>query len=313
MTDWKQVTTSEPCEVCGKESWCQKNGSAIQCMRHNQHPTLGEGRESEDSQGNTYWMWSTISADQENWDGPTIEPSTTRGDDETLNRVYRAFLKESTLLLKHVQALNHRGLSLEQVNELRRRGYGSQRDKGRAGTVRKMIRSGIPESDIAKTPGFYIVEHESSRYWTTSRLEGLVIPVRNADGLIVSLKVRLDDPGKGGKYRAFSSSSKKQKGSSPGSPVHFPIFDGGTSTVRITEGQLKADVATITTGILTIGLHSAGSWKSAAEAALAVNAKTVLVSYDADYRTNRQVRASMVKLVQSLKENGFEVRVESWK
>ena len=79
----------------------------------------------------------------------------------------------------------------------------------------------------------------------------------------------------------------------------------------MTEGYLKADIATLKTGVLTIGLPGVGSWKRAATAARSVDAQNVLVAYDADHRTNRNVRTSLANLTQSLRDE-FNVRMELW-
>lgn len=278
-------------------------------MKTNQHPEHGFGKEKIDSAGDTFWYWSLRPQESNSFPGPTVQLSETRADDETLHRVYSEYLMWCPFDVSLMKALSDRGLTPDQIDDLRRRKYKNHPDKGRAKIIRKMIKNGILESDLAQTPGFVIAEHQGRRYWTTSRLIGMIVPVRNVRGQIVSLKVRQDDPGKGGKYKPFSSSGKQRNGSSPGSPVHFPLFDGDTSTIRITEGQLKADIATMMTGILTIGLNAAGSWKRAAKA---VKAQNVLVAYDADHRTNPSVRRALINLVQSLKKNGFNVSLEIW-
>lgn len=315
MSGFTQVTENEPCEVCGKPDWCQRGPGYIQCMRHNEHPSLGTGTEKQDSRGETFWYWSTNSQEtarreiSQSDSEPSCEICQEKADDETLNRVYSAFLNESPLLNKHTQKLVKRGLTMEEADQFKKLGYRSLWDRGRAEIVKNMIRKGVPEMDIAKTPGFCIVEYKGTRYWTTSRLIGMLIPVRNSFGQIVAVQCRLDEPSSSGKYKAFSS--KKRGGSSPGSPVHYPLFDGDTSTIRVTEGYLKADIATLKTGVLTIGLPGVGSWKRAAAAARRVGAQNVLVAYDADHRTNRKVRTSLTSLTQSLR-NDFNVRMELW-
>ena len=229
MSDFQQVSEKEPCEVCGKPDWCQRGIGYIQCMRHNEHPTLGPGTEKEDSSGEVFWYWRTNSpetARQEfSQDEPSCEVSRDKADEETLNRVYSAFLNESTLLFDHIRKLVKRGLTLEDANQFRKLGYGSLQDRGRAGIVKAMIRKGVPESDIAKTPGFYIVEYEGKRYWTTSRLVGMLIPVRNSAGQIVAVQCRLDQPSSSGKYKAFSS-----KNVGVVLPAHLFIFPHLTVT-----------------------------------------------------------------------------------
>ena len=163
-------------------------------MRHNEHPKLGMGTEKEDKSVNTFWYWRTSlqeTARQEisqSNSEPSCEICQEKADHETLNRVYSAFLKESPLLNKHTQKLVKRGLTMEEADQFKKLGYRSHMDQGRAEIVKNMIRKGVPEMDIAKTPGFYIVEYKGTRYWTTSRLIGMLIPVRNSFGQIIAVQ-----------------------------------------------------------------------------------------------------------------------------
>ena len=78
--------------------------------------------------------------------------------------------------------------------------------------------------------------------------EGLVIPVRQS-GQIVALKVRKHYETDGPKYVYLSGDG----GPSCGSPVHVPLgITGPVDTVRVTEGELKSDVAYAWTGLPTI-------------------------------------------------------------
>jgi hypothetical protein len=89
-------------------------------------------------------------------------------------------------------------------------------------------------------------------------------------------------------------------------------FDGNTTTIRITEGALKADAATRLSGILTIGLPGVNAWKRAARLARLLNAQTVLVAFDADATANRHVANALDRLVRHLQAEGFTVVLERW-
>src|SRR5581483_1260986 len=116
----------------------------------------------------------------------------------------------------------------------------------------KLVQAGL-EPHLPRVPGFHVVEEASgSRCWTVGGHSGLLFPVRDAAGQIVALSVRRDEEGDGGKYSWLSS--KRKGGASPGNPIHVPQFDGDKTVVRVTEGALKANVATHLSGILTIGL-----------------------------------------------------------
>jgi hypothetical protein len=107
-------------------------------------------------------------------------------------------------------------------------------------------------------------------------LEGLVVPVRDLKRRIIALKSRRD--GKHPKYLIWSSS--KRNGPSPGSPVHVPWWWPPTPTVRVTEGELKADVASFLSKTGTIGVPGVSTWRRALPVLAELAAKKVLIAWD---------------------------------
>jgi len=94
---------------------------------------------------------------------------------------------------------------------------------------------------VEGVPGFYI---DKDGEWTihfSNKSSGFLVPVRNMDGLIVGVQIRLDHPYDGRKY-IWLSSAGYQMGTSSGSPVHLS-GNPGEKTVFVTEGPLKGDLA----------------------------------------------------------------------
>ena len=94
----------------------------------------------------------------------------------------------------------------------------------------------INEVDFIGVPGFY---YDNGKV-TSRDLEGIAIPMRNAEGLATAIQVRKDKIEKGKEARyIFFSSSKKDGGCSCGAQVDIinPKYDG---TYFITEGHFKA-------------------------------------------------------------------------
>jgi hypothetical protein len=158
-------------------------------------------------------------------------------------------------------------------------------------------------------PGFFVAEHEG-RYWTVGGLPGLLIPVRDCQGRIVAVLYRPDEQTEGGKYRWLSS--KKRGGPGPGAPIHVPLFNGDKSTVRITEGALKADIATHLSGVLTIGLPGINSVRRVPALLKQLGAKIARVALDADAARNKNVGKAMYNLIRLLKGKGFGLELETW-
>jgi hypothetical protein len=142
-------------------------------------------------------------------------------------------------------------------------------------------------------------------------MAGLVVPVRNLAGQIIALKVRADTPGDGPKYSTVSSA--KYGGPSPGAPVHVPLYTGAPGqTVRLTEGEIKADVATALSGLLTIAIPGVAIWRKALPLVQALQVSQVMLAFDSDWQTNNQVAHALGHAAIALVKAGYTVHVETW-
>lgn len=301
---WSDVSAAEPCQVCGKPDWCSSSDSALICRRESTHPTLGEGEHKKDRTGSEYFLFRL--ATETNY-----LPQKEQADPETLDRIYTALLRKLPLMLDGMKELGRRGLDPNSVQRLRlNRNYGFLGIKGRAAIAADLINQGL-EEELARVPGFIVKQNERGIFWTIAGRAGLLIPVRDVEGRIVAVIVRATDDGNGGRYRYLSS--KKHGGAGPGSPVHVPLHKKHHETVRVTEGCLKADLASVASKVLTLGLPGIASWRRAAGVLKKLGATRVLVAFDADWRTNVAVANALACLVRHLVKNEFKVAVEVWK
>src|SRR5439155_10944889 len=101
-------------------------------------------------------------------------------------------------------------------------------------------------------------------------------------------------------------------GAGPGAPVHVPRWDSDTSRVRITEGELKADVATALSGVLTISAPGVSAWRGALPVLRHLAPTSVLLAFDADAVSNPHVARAAQATAEALATQGWEVVVESW-
>jgi len=144
---------------------------------------------------------------------------------------------------------------------------------------------------------------------------GLLIPVRDVAGLIVALKVRRDVvKDDESRYVYMSSRTRKNPGApSPGSPAHVPAgISGPCNLVRITEGELKADVATQLSGIPTISFPGVSSWRSILPVLEKLQVRTVRLAFDADAATNPNVANALQDSSRKLRKIGYAVELERW-
>jgi hypothetical protein len=311
---WHEASAKNPCPICGGKQWCRysEDMTIACCRKQESHPTWGRGRQKSDKNGDTYFVYQLKpKSTDEQWDAPRYSLADGGGrlaDADTLHRVYTALLDALSLTSDHIKALWARGYD-EKPSALLKRGYRTLKGRRRRIAYR-LVRAGF-EADLPRVPGFHVVEEASgSRCWTVGGPSGLLFPVRDAAGRIIALSVRRDEQGDGGKYGWLSSRSKG--GASPGSPIHVPEFEGDRTTVRVTEGALKANVATRLSGVLTIGLPGVSARRRAAKVLKEIGAKTARVAFDADACHNRNVARSLFTLVHHLRKRGFTVELEAW-
>jgi Zinc-binding domain of primase-helicase len=133
---------------------------------------------------------------------------------------------------------------------------------------------------------------------------GLLIPVRNIKGQIIALRVRVDEPKPGkGKYRWVSSFHPQHnpRGVKAEPCVHVPIgIQAPCGILRVTEGELKADVTSFLSGTPTISIPGVNSWELALPVIRDLQADRVIVSLDADASSNQAVAKAQKYLVKSL-------------
>ena len=224
-----------------------------------------------------------------------------------MDHVYRALLDALPLAPSHRQALRQRGLT---DTEIFRRRYRTFPLQGRTALAQRLVQY-LGADLCAQVPGFYVAERASRRWWSLAGAPGLLIPVRDLDGHIVALKVRADIPGDGPKYTTVSST--KRGGPSPGAPAHVPLHEGARwNTIRLTEGELKADVATAFSGLLTLSIPGVAMWRKALPVLQNLQAPQVLLAFDADWRSNPHVAHALGQAAFALGTAGYEVQVENW-
>src|SRR5205807_10175402 len=131
---------------------------------------------------------------------------------------------------------------------------------------------------------------------------------------VVALKVRRDD---NDDPRYLSVSSSGRGGPGPGAPVHVARWNESTwnesaRVVRITEGELKADVATALSGVLTISVPGVSAWRGALPVLRTLAQAKVLLAFDADAASNPHVARAAQATAEALAAEGWDVAVELW-
>jgi len=298
---WTSVTPDAPCPICGKPDWCsvKKDGTAAICRRGDGD---GGGTYRVDSAGVGYWYHRLDGRPP----SAGVQPGGSQAaDGAVLDLVYGRLLQMLSLDEKHARSLRKRGFGDTEIES------GCYRSLPRGG--RKEIAQTLAEEFGPETlrcvPGFY---RERDGGWSLSGSAGLIVPVRDLEERIVALKVRADREGNGPRYSYLSS--RGHGGPGPGAPVHVPLAarEADHHTIRLTEGELKADVATALSGMPTISVPGVSSWPRALPVLQRLGAQRVHLAFDADAATNKVVARALSEASRALEDAGFEVALERW-
>jgi hypothetical protein len=234
---------------------------------------------------------------------------------QDLHRVYTGLLHILDLTPAYRKNLRSRGLSDDEID---RGAYCTLPLQGRSKIASRLV-EWFGDYICSRVPGLICKRGNRGDYWTLAGSPGMVIPVRDLDHSICGLVIRSDDAAGPNRYRWFSSKSSQGPGAKP--ICHVPLHEcqsnpghdiDNTEVIRITEGQLKSDVATALSGVLTIGLPGCSQWRLALPVLQQLSPKAVYLAWDADARVNSVVAKSLDNAARGLREAGFRVRIETW-
>ena len=303
MNGFKEVNHRNPCPICGKTDWCSMSSDgAVYCCRR--MDTEG-GIQKIDKSGIPYCLYF-----EEGWNETysthpfTKSENVKRAEPAILDQVYQKLLHRFPLTSAHRQNLIQRGLNNE---EIEKRGYGSLGANKRWKKTKDLVEE-LGENVCRHVPGFIKKKGEYGVYWTLSGMPGILIPVRDIQKRIIALKVRLDESTESGKYRYLSS--KAQGGVGAGTHVHVPLFQGVVSDVlQVTEGELKADIATVLQESLTISIPGVSTWRMVFPILEQFHPKTISIAFDSDCRSNSTVANCLEQFAKEIRRKGYELQL----
>ncbi|MDB5334993.1 MAG: hypothetical protein JWN70_612, partial [Planctomycetaceae bacterium] len=306
--NWIRATDESPCAMCGGHDWCSKSGdgTVVACMR-NAQGAYSTRTSTTGATTNLHWCGTgdpPARASLPAWRQPTARVPL--ASVKLRDQVYRRLLELLSLEIQHRTALTNRGLC---ESEIQRRGFRTLPIRGRS-KIALQLHTQFGDV-ILGVPGLIVKVEAQRGYLTLAGSSGLLIPVRNHDQQIVAMKVRRDSAIKGPKYVYLSS--KKYNGPGPGAPVHVPLgITADLDEVRVTEGELKADIATVLSGVPTLSIAGAGNWLPILEHLNALKCRRVRLAFDADVRRNPMVAQALSALACQLATMGIEIGLEHW-
>jgi len=293
MSDWLRVNKSLRCPVCDKPDWCliSTDGKVAICARV----------ESKEPAGNKGAGWlHKIDTIKPLTPLKHIQNKTRKAAPHILDIAYRALLTELQLSPKHREELNHRGLTDEEISKL---GYKTLPACGRSEIATQLNHQEIA---LAGVPGFYY----KAGQWQLAGPAGIAMPVKDTRIRIIGIQVRCD-VAENGKYK-WLSSRNYNAGCSPCAPIHVAGQISINSELWITEGPLKADIASLKLNRLVLAVPGVGNWPGVIPIIRELRPERVIIAFDMDKVNNHAVKLHRNALVKCLISRGVRTFEADW-
>ncbi|QGG46845.1 DUF3854 domain-containing protein [Heliorestis convoluta] len=226
------------------------------------------------------------------------------------DKVYKALLSLFSLGDQQKENLLRRGFTEEEIASF---GYSQMRYQDGIALTKQITKvTGI--SSFTGIPGFYQTKNGQ---WACKTHNALLIPVRNVNGKIYGLRLRISAVNGERVYAWYTSLRDKNGsalsgGSSPGALLHTVRFLH-SDTLWITEGEIKADRSSLALKQNFVSVPGVGNWRLIPDLAEHIKAKHVVIAYDQDSGKTAQVVAKHCKnLANALYQKGLSVHTAIW-
>lgn len=333
------------CNVCHEENHAQGGLIQLHCMLKGLPYATREARSAAyrdllaEYEGLSEKQKNEFHACRENDELAHVEGHPAPAD--VLDLVYRAFLDELKLKDSHRRDLLRRGLTEAQIDEA---GFRSVPRVGFCTYAENaLMKSGALQIEDQEEclekwaeifrekgsviPGFYL--SDSGRIAAVRPDQGYFIPVKDCLGRIAGMQIRFDplpenapeeEKDRYHRYAWFSSAGWKQGCSVRGvSQIHFAGFSSEEEqipeTVGLTEGALKADVASAISGkpfIALIGVGNQEQLPSVLGYLKDHGTKRISVFVDMDLYENAHVASALKGIEEKVTLSGLEFAAWSW-
>ena len=217
---------------------------------------------------------------------------------------YQDMLNHLKLSDEHFKNLLKRGLSEDRISQNQYRSMPKNIDERR---LLARILSDFHE--LNEIPGFYT---DKEGFWTLAGAEGMLIPVKDKEGLIQGLQIRLDKESEHKRKYRWLSSRYLKNGTRCHAWVHV-VGNREAKTAYLTEGALKGDVASFLSDddlfISLSGVNATGYLKQVLKE---FNLLSIKIAIDMDKLTNEKVQKGLYEICQIIKSAGLHYTVLDW-
>lgn len=207
---------------------------------------------------------------------------------ERRSAVYEDFLRQLPLYRRHALDLQRRGFTKKQVIKNLYRSLPDEKER------RDEIASTLASKyDLTGIRGF----RKKNGKWECFYVPGYLIPFRDAKGRIQALQIRTNkgDP----KYLFFGF---RDSGIDHSTPVHVVNADAArrTRSAWVTEGPLKADVASLFFDACFVASPGVSSWRSLIPVLESFDLEEVVQAFDRDQDENPAVKKCVEKFEEEI-------------
>lgn len=249
-----------------------------------------------------------------------------RASDKTIHIIYSSFIDVLRLSKEDLKYLREeRLLSYKEIISTKYRSLDEKVNKKFVLDIliSKIESRGLSKNDLLGVPGFFVKGEEIS----FDNSKGLLIPVRNPEGLIVGLQIRNMSNDDGPKYTWFSSSFAAKDegfmkyGVAAGQPIDvvYPVKKKFRKAIFITEGKFKAEKIANEWGYVTISIQGVNNWGGIEDYIERIEKRInhkfeiVFTAFDADASFKFQVFEQLKKMTDKILENKkVNIKYLSW-
>ncbi len=172
--------------------------------------------------------------------------------------------------------------------------------------VRRVLETG---ADPQGVPGFF---RTKAGWWSfVHQRSGILIPVRDVQGRIQGLQLRLDNT----ENRKFRWISSVELTGGCGSPAWTHLDGKPGKMVVLTEGPMKADVIHALSGLTVLAVPGVNALQRLEESLTELRTqgvREIKTAFDMDYITNCYVQSAYEKLMALLGRMGFRYGTYVW-
>lgn len=230
---------------------------------------------------------------------------------ERRHEVYNDFLEMLLLRPIHWSDLLKRGLPNEVITQDAYKSFPTD-PKQRWSLCGRLSQ----KHDLSRVPGFYI--NRSGKWDIVPYPEGYLIAVRNINSQIQGLQFRIFpyDKEKHAHKFVWLSSTGRPEGSAARQWIHVvipPELQGAAlERIWITEGSIKANIASFYTGAPFLGIPGTSAVKDVIPVIQRLGVKEAVLAFDADQYVNPFVMEAVAKLENGIREAKIAATSATW-